>query len=122
MTEQKLHEPTLRDSSRRGGWIGGAMLVTLGLILLLQNLTGFTLHNWWALFILLPAVGAFTAAESNFRKAGHMTPEVRASFFGGFILCLVAASFLFRLDWALVGPGLIILTGLALLFNSILPR
>lgn len=98
------------------------MLISLGLLLLVQNLTGFTLHNWWALFILLPAVGAFTAAISNYQEAGRMTYEVRASIFGGFILCLVAAAFLFSLNWALIGPGLLVLAGSALLFNSILPR
>ncbi len=122
MNEQTNFEPTYRHHRRSDGWVGGAMLISLGLFLLLQNLTGFALHNWWALFILLPAVGAFTAAWSNYQEAGRMTAGVRGSLFGGCVLCLVSAAFLFGLNWAIVGPVLLLLAGAALLFNAVLPK
>ena len=43
-------------------WIWAVVLIVLGLVFLVQNLTGFTLDNWWALFILIPAVAAFANA------------------------------------------------------------
>jgi hypothetical protein len=121
MNEQNSFEPTRRQRRHSGGWIGGTMLIGLGLILLLQNLTGFSLRNWWALFILLPAAGAFTAAWSNYQEAGRVTSAVRASIFGGSILILVSATFLFGLNWAIVGPLLLLAAGVAILLNGILP-
>ena len=49
-------------------WLGGAILVVLGLIFLAQNLGIATLNNWWAIFILIPAVGAFTAAWRQIKR------------------------------------------------------
>ena len=59
-----------RTSSRSGGWAGGVILIGLGILLLLQNLASFHLNNWWALFILIPAVGGLGAAWSNYQEAG----------------------------------------------------
>jgi hypothetical protein len=105
-----------------GAWIGGAVLIALGIIILLQNLNALTFDNWWALFILVPAVGAFGAAWRNYQEAGRrLTAPVRASIIGGLALTLVAATFLFSLDWGILGPIIIILVGLVLLLNALLP-
>ncbi len=98
--------------------MGGAVLIALGALLFAQNFTAFTLHNWWALFILLPALGAFTAAWRNYQEAGRVTAAVSASLFGGILLCLVSASFLLGLNWAIVGPVLLILAGVVVLVNG----
>jgi hypothetical protein len=59
----------LRRSQRRsnygslyGSWLPGMILILLGGIFLAQNYFGATLHNWWALFILIPAIGTLTTA------------------------------------------------------------
>ncbi len=39
---------------RSGNWVGGAVLVAVGLFFLLGNLTNLRFDNWWALFILIP--------------------------------------------------------------------
>lgn len=105
-----------------GAWVGGAILVILGLVFLLQNMGIFVLNNWWALFILLPAIGAFAAAWSNYRDAGNrLTGAARGSLIGGIVLTMVAATFLFGLNWPVVGPILIILAGIGLLLNAFLP-
>lgn len=115
-----------RRYSRRfhsGGWVGGAILIALGIFLLLQNLTGFTLNNWWALFILIPAVGALAKAWESYQDAGgRLTAEARSSLFGGGILILVAAIFLFGLSWSLFGPLLMVLAGISLLADSQLSK
>lgn len=41
--------------SRYGTWIPGIVLIGLGLIFLVQEYFGYQIHNWWALFILIPA-------------------------------------------------------------------
>ncbi|WP_129628410.1 hypothetical protein [Candidatus Oscillochloris fontis] len=120
-----MNEPTSFNPTSRyhtSGRIDGAMLIGLGMILLLQKLTGFSLHNWWALFILLPATGVFSAAWDSYQQAGRITAAVRTSMFGGFVLCLVLAMFLFDLNWASVGMLLLLASGAFLLLNGVLTR
>lgn len=113
--------PTRRRQN--GGWVGGAILVAVGVFLLLQNLTNFYLNNWWALFILIPAVGAFSNAWNAYQDAGgRLTKQVRGSLFGGVILSLITAAFLFNLNWTILGPVLLMLAGAGLLINGALPE
>jgi hypothetical protein len=133
MDHQPTNQPDTHDTggsysqhrTRRhsGGWAGGAILIGLGLLLLLQNLGGLQFENWWALFILIPAIGGLGAAWSNYQEAGgRLTRQVRSSLFGALILILVTAIFLFSLDWFIFGPLLLILGGGAILINNMLPE
>ena len=118
--QQRLEER--RERRSRNSWIGGAVLILIGVILLLQNLGKTVLENWWALFILIPALGAFANAWRSYQEAGgHLTGSARGSLLGGFILTMVAAIFLFNLNWALLGPILLILAGIGIFVNVILP-
>jgi hypothetical protein len=114
-----------RREERRAGrapWLGGVILIGLGIIFLLQNFGAPVLNNWWALFILIPAVGAFGNAWRDYQNAGgRLTPSARWSMIVGLILTMVTAVFLFNLDWGLIGPVLIILAGIGLLLNTLLP-
>lgn len=40
--------------SKYGAWIPGLALIGLGVVFLIQNYLGREIHNWWALFILIP--------------------------------------------------------------------
>ncbi len=116
--------PRRRDRSRMGssgGWLGGAFLVALGLILMLQNLGTLPNANWWALFILLPAAGAFTKAFSIYQTTGSFTTQARGSLWAGLMFSVVAGMFLFDLNWVILGPVLLILAGAGLLINAVLP-
>jgi hypothetical protein len=109
-------------SLSRGTWVGGAILIGLGIVLMLQNTGTILLNNWWALFILLPAAGAFGNAWRTYQSSGgHLTAPARASFIGGIAFTLVAAIFLFNLNWTILGPVLIILVGIGIFINAILP-
>jgi hypothetical protein len=112
-----------RRLAHPSGWIGGAILIVLGIFLLLQNLTGCSLNNWWALFILLPAVGAFGRAWQGYQNAGgRLSGEAGRSLFGGIILLLITAIFLFGWSWTIFGPALLILLGASLLLTSAFPK
>ena len=104
------------------GWVGGAILILLGGIFLLQNFGVVYAFNWWALFILIPAVGAFGAAWTAYRQTGRLGIAARGSLIGGIVLSMVAVAFLFNLNWALVGPALLILAGFGILINVMLPN
>jgi hypothetical protein len=107
--------------SGRNGWIGGVVLVVLGLIFLLQNFDFFDLDNWWALFILIPAVGAFATAWSTYQRSGRWSGAARGEAITGVVLTLVSLAFLFNLDFGSIWPLFLILGGLSLLINALLP-
>jgi hypothetical protein len=121
---QTQPEPTDYGSERRAnrsgnGWIGGAVLIAVGIILLLQNMGNYYLNNWWALFILIPAVGAFSTAWRAYQESGNrLTSRVRGSLFGGSIMVLITFMFLFNLNWTIFGPILLVLAGAGLLVGA----
>ncbi len=119
--EQRREE---RRAARGGGaWVGGAILIVLGVVFLLQNLGAYITGNWWALFILIPAIGAFGAAWRAYQVAGgRLNAAARSSLFGGLFLTLLTCIFLFNLRFEILGPVLIILVGIGLLVNAFLPK
>ena len=109
-----------RTQSRGAPWAAGLVLILLGAAFMLQNFGLFTvpLHNWWALFILIPAAAAFDQAYHTYRQEGNLlTGPARASLIGGVVLTLIAATFLFSLSWSLIFPLLLILAGVSVLLN-----
>ena len=72
-------EPVEHDGGRKVAWVPGIILIGLGLIFLLSNFTDFHLQNWWALFILIPAIASFSKAVDAFRSEGEPTRVGRAN-------------------------------------------
>ena len=108
-----------------GSWIGGAILIALGIIFLLQNagLDIPLLRNWWALFILFPAVSSLARAWQAYQANGQrFTGRVSGSTIGGLALLLVSVTFLFGLSWSLIWPIFLILAGLGALIGGITSR
>jgi hypothetical protein len=98
--------------------LAGVALVTVGVLFLLANTIGFTLNNWWALFILIPAVGNFQRAWHIRQRNGRFTHGARGSITGGLILTFVAFTFLFSWDWGTIWPVFLIIGGLGALFGG----
>ena len=118
---RQRREERLADPSRTGGWMAGLILIVLGVMFLMRNsgTFDFPLQNWWALFILIPAVGAFDSAYRMYRSAGdQLTAPARGSLLVGLVLTFVAGMFLFNLSWTFFGPVLIILVGIGMLFSA----
>ena len=122
--QSPMHNPQTEERGRNS-WIIGLILIVLGGMFLVQNtgMAPFRFGNWWALFILLPAIGAFDRALRSYRNAGHrITSPVSGSFVWGVVLGLVTLGFLFNIGWTYFGPALIILAGLGILLKSIMGR
>jgi hypothetical protein len=95
------------------------ILIVLGLILLLQQVGDFSFDNWWALFILIPFLSACASAVAIWRRAGRFTFAVWSTFYGGLFPLLVAAMFLFNLDWEEYWPLFIILGGFGMMVGGL---
>lgn len=102
-------------------WAAGLVLIGIGVVFLLTNLTDFQLNNWWALFILIPAISSLGNAVRVYRSNdGRLGKDGRGSLIGGLILLFVTAAFLFSWDWGAIWPFFLIIGGLGLLMNAFL--
>ncbi|HFQ92713.1 MAG TPA: hypothetical protein ENK32_01790 [Anaerolineae bacterium] len=99
-------------------WLGGLALISVGVLLFLSATTDFYLHNWWALFILIPAFSSLGNAWQNYRADGRFSKSVRGPFIGGLFILLVAAIFLFDWDWGKVWPLFLVIAGIGALLSS----
>lgn len=99
---------------RRGGsWIGGLMLICLGILLLMQKTGTISFGRWWSLLILIPAFAAFASAWKEYRAAGgRLTRRASGAMLGGLLLSGVTGAILFNLDWGWFGPAVLLLAGL----------
>ncbi|HEX6383589.1 MAG TPA: hypothetical protein VF177_02860 [Anaerolineae bacterium] len=116
-----------RRASRQAGglgWLVGLVFIAIGVLYLLQD-TGImpALTNWWALFLLLPAVGTLSAALGAYRRnGGHWTADVTGPFLGGLLFLGLTAVFLFGLNFGWLWPLFLIAAGLLLLAGPLLGR
>jgi hypothetical protein len=110
------------DPSQGSAWIVGIILIVLGGLFLLRTMgTDIPLTNWWALFILIPAVGALSAAWRMYSEADNqLTIAARSSLLVGLVLSFITFMFLFEISWTYVGPILIIVVGIAIILNYVI--
>ena len=120
--EQRRAERMQKHGGGRYGWMGGAILILLGVVFLLRNLNIPFIENWWALFILIPAFWCYTAALDIFQANGRITRRGGSSLAMGILLTLLAGVFLFNVALGLYWPVLLILGGLILLGTGLLPE
>ncbi len=116
---RQRREQRLTDPSRGGAWIVGVILIILGGLFFMRTsgITDIPLTNWWALFILIPAVGALSAAWRTYHEEGRLTGPARGSLLVGLVLTFITFMFLFEISWTYIGPLLIIGVGIAIIIN-----
>lgn len=121
--ERKERVAQRRADRRDGGfgWMAGLVLIAVGILFMLYQYGILTnLTNWWALFMLLPGVGVFSAAVSAFRRnGGHWTGEVVGLLFATLFFVAMTAAFLFGFNLSWIWPLFIIGAGLLLLAGSL---
>jgi hypothetical protein len=127
--EQRLAERMARREARwqrrawrPHGWVGGAFLILLGIIFLLQNMGMPILANWWALFILIPAFWSFIAAWNMYQYSDRLTRGVAGSLTLGILLTLLSLVSLVNLAVGLFWPLLLIVGGVVALVTAWLPE
>ena len=93
----------------------GGVLILIGAFLFARNLFDFDLENWWALLILIPAVGSLADVWRSFRAEGRLSAAARGPLVAGVALLLVTAIFLFDLSWGTLWPLFVIIFGVGVL-------
>ncbi len=121
MSEEQSPQTRPEDKpSARPAWIAGGVLILLGVVFIVRNVTGFSLDNWWALFILIPALGSLVTSYQIYERKGRkFTAASRGPLVGGLFLVGLTAVFLFKLDWGRIWPFVLILAGLGVLLGSL---
>jgi hypothetical protein len=121
-SESQPIEERRRSQRRRSGaspFVVGLVLITVGIIFIVQRFAGIDFTNWWALFILIAAFGSFSNAWNVYRRTGRLTTAVRSSIFGGLIILTVALIFLLNLSWSTYWPLFVLLPGLSAFFSGL---
>lgn len=122
MTEhiQDLKQEQQGKGARKSSsnWIAGLVLIGLGLFFLLNNYFHIRLfENWWALFILIPAVANLNNAWRHYREAGEWTEAATSALTGGLLIGAIAMIFLFGLSFGIFWPVLLVILGFGILIR-----
>lgn len=103
-----------KSTKDNGSIIGGLVLIALGVIFFSQNFGVMQFQNWWALFILAPAVVVFWQAYQAYLEAGHrVTQKVWGLAAGGLVPSVIGLIFLFNLNFGTLWPLILIAAGIA---------
>ncbi len=103
-----------REEWGDGSWWGGAILILLGAAFLLHSFGAPIGARWWALFLMIPALGSFDAARHAYRFSGSRD-AARGTVIGGLLFTFLTAMLLFDLNWGLLWPVVLVLVGIGLL-------
>jgi hypothetical protein len=125
--QERLQRRAERRANRYAGglgWLVGVVLIGIGGLYLLNEVGVLPeLSNWWALFLLLPAVAVLSAALGAYRRnGGRWTPAVVLPLLGSVLLAGLAAAFLFGIEYGWLWPLFLIAGGLLLLAGPFLAR
>lgn len=121
MNQQPVETQTRLPEKRekRGSWIWGFVFIIGGIILLAQQVGWLgARYNWWALFILVPALVSLGGGFSKLQRSGKFGAAVRAGLGGGLILLTLSLMFLFGLDWSKWWPLMVLVAGLAIFLEG----
>lgn len=112
-----MSDPETKTAYRH--WSGattGLVAIVIGMVFLLWNfgvrLPFMRYQNWWALFILIGAVGPLSYAVHRYRENHKLDSTAWHSLVSAAAIIFVALLFLLNLDWSLWWPGFIIIGGL----------
>lgn len=122
--EQRRQERWERRQARGehgwgGPWIGGVVLIVIGVLFLLQNFGWHLPKNWWAAFILIPALGSLMAARRSYEmNGGNLDARVLGPGVVGLVLVALAVALFLGVDWGIFWPIILILIGMGVMARS----
>lgn len=116
--DEKNEEKKSNFGDQNNGLIVGLVFILVGGGLLLSRFTGLHFDNWWALFIMIPAVASFAKAWQSYQHDGRLNEESSGALMGGLFMTFIASVFLFGLSWGMMWPVVLILIGVGSLTKA----
>jgi len=120
MEENRSNNVNRRTSSNL--WIGLAFIAGGAIVLLNQSgLLSFE-FNWWAFFILIPAIGSFSSAYNRYRVTNNlfdmsvMMPALIGLILIGLMFNLLSGNG-WNFNWNLLWSSMLIIIGLGMVFG-----
>jgi drug/metabolite transporter (DMT)-like permease len=101
-------------------WMGGAVLILIGLAFLAQNFGYPIAQNWWAVFIYLAAAVNFVNMWRFYRMDDYFGPKATGSLTGGLLLATIATIFFANADFGRWWPAILISIGAGIVIGGIL--
>lgn len=118
MKELKYEEKEKAVADKGSNWIMALVLIVVGIGLLLSNFTEFSLNNWWALFLLIPAITMLRHVWAEYQRYGRLTSRSTGALIGGLTVLAAMAVFLFNLSWSGLWPLGFIFAGISIFLSS----
>ena len=95
-----------------------AVMILVGLALSVGILTGYTLDNWWALFMLIPVGTMSMELWQDYQANGRLSKKTSGLIIPITILLVIVAIFLFNLSWSIIWPVSFIAVGASILLGG----
>ncbi|HRQ38882.1 MAG TPA: hypothetical protein PLD25_13325 [Chloroflexota bacterium] len=115
----------LKDEEKGGAaedkgsnWLMALVLIVVGIGLLASNFTQFSFNNWWALFMLIPAIAMLRNVWADYQAHGRLTSRSTGPLIGGLATLVLMVVFLFNLSWSGLWPLGFIFGGIAILLGN----
>ena len=105
------------DQKRENSWMMGVAVILMGIMFLLDKSGVAHVNNWWAVFLISPAVGSFMRAIRRYKEEGMITRRVTAPIIGGVASLILALFFLLDLNIGQLWPIFVILAGISILIS-----
>ena len=103
--------------------LGGASLIVMGVIFLLQNFTSLQFGNWWIIFLVIPLIGLWARAWVLYQNSSRrFTRPVANAVLMGLMLLVIVLIFLFNLDWGKIWPIFLIAAGVGSILANLSAR
>ncbi len=94
---------------------GAAILALLLIMVLVQRTNLEWLKNWWALFFLIPAIASVNTAYTEIQNKKGVTFSLASNVVGIIFPIAICVILLLGLNWNIILPIIIILSGLSML-------
>lgn len=115
-----------REWKSQGGWVMGIVVIALGVLFLLHNLglhlAFLEFNNWWAVLILLCAIGPLSLAYRQYRASERIDANIAYYLTSAAAILSVGFIFLLDLRWDRWWPLFVIYGGLWMLVRRTYPR
>jgi len=118
LKEMKEAENEGMANDKGNTWIVAVILILVGIGLLVSNFTSFTFDNWWALFLLIPAIAMLRNVWVDYQENGRLTSKCTGPLIGGLAILVTVVIFLFNLSWSGLWPLAFVFGGIAVLLSS----